>query len=226
MFLKAAITGSLKELLQKEQDELADAARQAVESASATLQNTLRAQVRDAGLGEDLEKAWRREIYPRSNRKSTFPAALVYSKATRLHAAYNKGGVIRAQNTQWMVIPLPAAEELGFATDGKKRYRGGKRAHYSDLDAAIRRFGKLRPVYLKRGMIMLVADAHTGRSGSKIRYSKISEKRSANASVPLFLLVKQVRIKKLLDIEGPSTLAMKQLYSNLSNILGQHADHG
>lgn len=221
MFLKAAITGSLKELLQKEQGDLADAARQAVESTSTTLQNTLRAQVRDAGLGQGLEKAWRREIYPRAGRKTAGPAALVYSKATRLHAAYNKGGMIQAHNTQWMVIPLPAAEELGFASDGKKRYRGGKKAHYSNLDAAIRSFGKLRPVYLKRGMIMLVADARVGSKSGATRYKKASGKMTANTSVPLFLLVKQVHIKKLLDIDGPANLAMNQLYNNLSNVLGQ-----
>ncbi len=126
MRLVARIVGDLRIILDGELDKVADASRLAVDDASAALQEELRAQVRGAGLGMGLEKAWRRNLYPGGRTKTLHPAALVFSKATKLHAAYNVGGLIRGRSGQYLAIPTRnVPNKMGI---------GGKRQPMTPVD--------------------------------------------------------------------------------------------
>ena len=216
--LVAKIDGSLQKMLNTRADEIGDALRAAVENAATALQQELRDQVRSAGLGDGLANAWQLTVFPQTKRSSWRPAGLVYSKATRLHAAFNMGGLISVRNVQWLVIPLPPAIELGLATDTRRNKDAQNRAtnrKWSNIDAAIDIFGDLRFVPLSGGSkALLVADR---RNKDRVPGRK-TFRGGAGADLALFLLVKQVTGRKLLDIEGAAERALARLQRNLSNL--------
>lgn len=222
----AKIDGDLQAILNDRVSEMADAIRAAVQNAAEGLQAELRRQVEAAGLGNGLAKAWRMTMYPRSTRRTLRPAGLVFSKAPRLHDAFNRSGTIRAKGDKWLAIPLKAAIDAGWdrqATRGDRSRGGPIDAKWSNIDAAKAKFGELRFVPLDGGRrALLVAE-----SGGVTRAGRFSAVRRAGAgrsagrpriSVPLFLLVKQTRMKKVLDIEGASKRAEDRLVTNLSNM--------
>ena len=103
MRLVATISDNLKPLLDDQAEAISTALRDAIETASTSLLDELRGQVRAAGLGTGLEKAWRREVYPRSRKRTFHPAALVYSKSTVLHDAFDLGPTITARRSRFLV---------------------------------------------------------------------------------------------------------------------------
>lgn len=220
MMILGRITGDLKELVNTSFDEIGDAARAAVRSASEGLQAELRRQTRAAGLGTGLEKAWRLELYPKVSRRRTLrPAGLVYSKATRLHEAFDSGETITARGAKWLAIPLPAAKAAGFDKQPQRpdsRRASPVPAKWSNVKAAEAKFGPLRFQPIGNGArALLVADG-------KARGDTLARGGAGRAaSIPLFLLAKKVRGRKLLDIDAATKAAEAQLATNLSNILGR-----
>lgn len=219
MMIVGRIKGDLQELLNAGLDEVSDGARAAVRSASEGLQADLRSQTRAAGLGVGLEKAWRLELYPKVSRRRTMrPAGLVYSKATRLHDAFDDGQIIAARGAKWLAIPLPAAKAAGLDKSPKRRdsqRAGPLPAKWSNIDAAKAKFGELRFIPIGNGArALLVADG-------KARGDTLARGGAGRAtSIPLFLLVKRARGRKLLDIAAAAKRAEAQLATNLSNIIG------
>lgn len=213
----AKIDGNLRETLLHRADEIGNAARQAVESAANKLKDELRAQTAGAGLGSGLANAW--QVLPPRGRFAF--SALVYSKAPLLHRAFDMGGTITAQNGIYLVIPLDAAVKLGLATSKAHNKGGANRAlnrKWSDVDAAIDMFGNLRFVPLKGGnQAILFGDQN---NIGKPRGAKIS-RTGQRQDIALFLLVKQTRLPKKLDVEGAASRALAQLKTNLGNILGK-----
>ncbi|MGQ9367692.1 DUF6441 family protein [Azospirillum sp. ST 5-10] len=212
------IDGDLRAVLDDRLSEIADAARAAVSGVAAELQADLRAQVRAAGLGEGLEKAWRLEVYPKARRRSFRPASLVYSNATRLHAAFDAGPAIRAKNASWLAIPLPAAVAAGLDRQWGRRDNAHSRwrakAKWSAIQAAEERFGGLRFVPINGNRrALLVADG-------KARGDRLARGGVGRAtSIPLFLLVRQTKLPKRLDLDGAASRAEQRLASRLSKIL-------
>ncbi|MGF7176997.1 DUF6441 family protein [Azospirillum doebereinerae] len=220
MKIVGRISGDLKELMNTRFDEIADAARAAVRSASEGLQAELRRQTVAAGLGSGLEKAWRLDLYPKISRRRTLrPAGLVYSKATRLHDAFDNGETITARGGKWLAIPLPAAKAAGLDKSPMRddsRRASPMPAKWSNVVAATSKFGALRFVPIGNGArALLVADG-------KARGDTLARGGAGRAtSIPLFLLVKRVRGRKLLDLAAAAKQAEAQLVANLSNILGR-----
>lgn len=218
MRLVATLSDDLKAIIQEGRDEIADAVRASVRSAAEALQAELRQQVRTAGLGNGLEKAWRLDVYPKA-RKTFRPAALVYSKATRIHDAFEAGATIRARGGKWLMIPLEAAKVVGADRSPMRggRSRGGPiPAKWSNVQRAEDRYGPLRFVPIGNGArALLVADG-------RVRGDKVGRyKQGRAASIPVFLLIRQTRLPKRLDIAGAARRAEARLYSNLSNLLGR-----
>ena len=72
MRLVATISDNLQPLLDDQAEAISIALRTAIETASTSLLDELRGQVRAAGLGTGLEKAWRREVYPRTRMRTCY----------------------------------------------------------------------------------------------------------------------------------------------------------
>lgn len=157
----------------------------AIRKAGAGLKDAWRAQITGAGLGRRLANTIRSEQFPKT-RPSLSAAAVVWSKAPVIISAHDTGPLIRSKNGFWLAIPLPAAGKSlrgGRITPGEWERRSGLR---------------LRFVYRRTGPSLLVAE---GRLNSKGRAVASRSKTGRGvATVPIFLLVPQVKLPKRLDL--------------------------
>jgi hypothetical protein len=212
--LSAQIFGDLRAIVSDEYNKVADAARLAIDDASTSLQEELRRQVLVAGLGMGLEKAWQRKLFPPGNKRSLHPAALVYSKATKLHAAYDAGGIIRGKNGQYLAIP----------TD-KVPNRAGSFGHPHpmspvEVEAAFNQ--DLHFVPTRSGGLLVLRKVVKGKKKGTVRPAtdrRLKQGRETE-SVVMFVLVRQARLKKALDIGGAAARAEQRLYNNLVSLIG------
>jgi hypothetical protein len=132
-----------------------------------------RGQITGAGLGARLANSIRSEVFPKAG-VSLNSAAVVWSKAPVIIGAYDTGPLIRSKSGLWLAIPTPAA--------GKAL--GGRRITPAAWE---RKTGlRLRFVYRRVGASLLVAPVGP-RSGGM-------------GSAPIFLLVRQVKLPKRLDL--------------------------
>ena len=154
--------------------------------AGASLKSAWRTQITGAGLGQRLANTIRQQTYPKG-RNSLDAAALVWSNAPVIIGAHDTGPLIRSGNGFWLAIPLPAA---GRAMGGK-RVTPGMWEQKTGL--------KLRFVYRRRGPSLLVADAVRLNTRGQAAVSK-SKTGRGQVTAPIFLLVRQVKLPKRLDL--------------------------
>lgn len=196
MRLEAALQGDLRQLLAAELRDAERSVTAGVRRASEGLKAELRGQVTAAGLGERLARTWRSEVYPRTGASLT-AAGLVWSKAPKLVGAFATGVIIRSRIGLFLAIPTEAA---GRVADGRKRITPGGWERRTGL--------RLRFVYRRNAPSLLVADnarltgrgraaRNEGRRGG-VRFTRLA----GRTTVPIFLLVPQVKLGKRLDVEG------------------------
>jgi hypothetical protein len=196
MRLHAAIQGDLQALLKAELRDAERAVTAGVRAATTGLKTGLRAQVTAAGLGQRLANTWRSRIYPEGE-QSLGAAGFVWSKAPYLIRLYDEGAIIRSRQGLYLAIPTPAAGKFG---DARQKITPGawERIHGVPL----------RFVYRRSGPSLLVADnvrlnsrgraaANRGRSRGAA-FTRLA----GRTTVPLFILVPQVSVKKRLDVDG------------------------
>jgi hypothetical protein len=196
MRLQAAIQGDLNALLKAELGAAERAVTAGIRAGTDGLKTELRSQVTSAGLGTRLANTWRGELYPKG-RPSIGAAGYVWSKAPGLVRLYAEGAVIRSKQGLFLAIPTPAAGRFG---DGRKKITPG----------SWERIHGLRPrfVYRRCSPSLLVADnarlTKRGRAAANIGRSKGAAftRLSGRTTVPIFILVPQVRVRKRLDVDG------------------------
>ena len=153
--------------------------------AGAGLKSAWRTQITGAGLGQRLANTIRSQTWPKG-RNSLDAAALVWSNAPVIIGAHDTGPLIRSASGLWLAIPLPAAGKStkgGRITPGEWERRTGLR---------------LRFIYRRRGPSLLVAE---GRLNSKGRAVASKSKTGRGlTTAPIFLLVRQVKLPKRLNL--------------------------
>src|SRR5690554_2055024 len=157
----------------------------AMREAGTGLKSDWRLQITGAGLGTRLANSIRSQNFPRSG-ESFDAAALVWSKAPVIIGAHDTGPLIRSKNGFWLVIPTPAAGKSlrgGRITPGEWERRTGLR---------------LRFVYRRMGPSLLVAEGRLNKKGRAV--ASRSKTGRGLTTVPIFLLVPQVRLPKRLDL--------------------------
>ena len=162
--------------------------------AGASLKSAWRTQITGAGLGQRLANTIRSQTYPKG-RNSLDAAALVWSNAPVIIGAHDTGPLIRSGNGFWLAIPLPAA---GKALGGK-RITPGMWEQKTGL--------RLRFVYRSRGPSLLVADAVRLNTRGQAAVSK-SKTGKGQVTAPIFLLVRQVKLPKRLDLARDAERAL------------------
>ena len=165
------------------------AGERAVSAAMAEKSNELkqrwRSQITHAGLGKRLAGSIRSRAYPKG-KTSLNATGFVWSKAPEILSAHDSGPLIRSRDGFWLAIPLPAA---GKGPRGKRLTPG---------EWERRRGLKLRFVYRRTGPSLLVAD---GRLNSRwLGVASRSTTGRGRSTVPVFLLVPQVKLRKRLDL--------------------------
>jgi hypothetical protein len=221
MKLKLEISPDLAALMQAEIAAGEKAVTTAMREAGAGLKSAWRGQITGAGLGTRLANSIRLATWPKGGVRRAYAAplgprsrltlnaaALVWSNAPVIVGAHDTGPLIRSKNGFWLAIPTPAAGKSvrgGRITPGEWERRTGLR---------------LRFVYRRSGPSLLVAE---GRLNSKGRafggltrphwgHGPASPSQSKTgrglATVPIFLLVPQVRLRKRLDLARDADRAL------------------
>ena len=168
----------------------------AMREAGQELKGDWRAQVTGAGLGRRLSNTIRSRAYPQTG-ESLSAAAFVWSKAPEIIGAHDTGPLIRSKDGFWLAIPLPAA---GKGTRGKALTPG---------EWERRRGLRLRFVYRRHGPSLLVADGRLNSRGLGVESR--SKTGRGRATVPIFLLVPQVKLAKRLDLDKPARAATSRI---------------
>lgn len=185
MKLGVNIVGDLVRIMVAETRAGEKAVTTAMREAGTGLKSAWRAQITGAGLGARLARTIRSEQFP-EGRPSLNAAALVWLKAPVIVGAHDTGPLIRSKNGFWLAIPTPAAGKSlrgGRITPGEWERRTGLR---------------LRFVYRRTGPSLLVAEGRLNKKGRAV--ASRSKTGRGLATVPIFLLVPQVRLPKRLDL--------------------------
>ena len=157
----------------------------AMREAGSDLKSAWRGQITQAGLGRRLANSIRSQTYPKSS-NSLNAAALVWSKAPVIIGAHDAGPLIRSKDGFWLAIPTAAAG---------KGLKGGR---ITPGEWERRRGPRLRFVYRPRGPSLLVADGRLNSRGLGV--ASRSKTGRGRSTVPIFLLVPQVKLRKRLDL--------------------------
>lgn len=194
MRLAAALTGDLRRMMAEEFKAAEGAVTAGVREAADGLKAELRGQITGAGLGERLTRTWRGEVYPKGQ-ASIAAVGFVWSKAPGIVRVYEDGAVIRSTRGLFLAIPTEAAGRYGDG--GAKITPGGWE----------RRTGqRLRFVYRRGAPSLLVAENLRARRGKRGGFAKASAAALRTGrglvTVPIFILVPQVTVKKRLDVAG------------------------
>ena len=186
MKLNVSFTPDLVALMRAEVAAGQRAVSVTMAQAGSTLKSSWRSQITGAGLGQRLANTIRSQTYPKG-RNSLDAAALVWSNAPVIIGAHDTGPQIRSGNGFWLAIPLPAAGKA----QGGKRITPGTWEQKTGL--------RLRFVYRSRGPSLLVADAVRLNTRGQAAVSK-SKTGKGQVTAPIFLLVRQVKLLKRLDL--------------------------
>ena len=157
----------------------------AMRAAGAGLKSDWRAQITRARLGQRLATTIRSKTFPAAG-ESLEAAALVWSNAPQIIGAHDTGPLIRSKDGFWLAIPTPAA---GKGTRGKALTPG---------EWERRRGLRLRFVYRRGGPSLLVADGRLNSRGLGV--ASRSKTGRGQSTVPIFLLVPQVKLAKRLSL--------------------------
>ena len=212
MRLQAAIQGDLSALLTAELRNAERAVTAGVRAATDGLKAELRGQITGAGLGTRLANTWRGEAYPKSG-QSVGAAGYVWSKAPQLVRLYAEGAIIRSKQGLFLAIPTSAAGRFG---DARRKITPGTWERLHGL--------RLRFVYRRGAPSLLVADnvrlTKRGRAAANIGRSKgtMFTRLAGRTSVPVFILVPQVTVRRRLDVNG----AAQKWIAALPRLIAQH----
>ena len=185
MKLDLSVTGDIATAMRAEILAGEKAVTTAMRVAGAGLKSDWRAQITRARLGQRLANTIRSKTYPAAG-ESLEAAALIWSNAPQIIGAHDTGPLIRSKDGFWLSIPTPAA---GKGTRGKALTPG---------EWERRRGLRLRFVYRRGGPSLLVADGRLNSRGLGV--ASRSKTGRGQSTVPIFLLVPQVKLSKRLSL--------------------------
>ena len=196
MRLQLDITPDLAAMMAAEIRAGERAVSTATRAAGDTLKTAWRAQITGAGLGQRLARTIRSEQFPKG-KPSLSAAALVWSKAPVIVGAHDTGPLIRSRNGFWLAIPTEAAG---------RGFRGGR---ITPGEWERRRGLRLRFVYRRSGPSLLVAEGRLNARGQAV--ASRSKTGRGRTTVPIFLMVPQVRLPKRLNLARDAARAQDAL---------------
>ena len=203
MKIGASIDGDLAAIATEILQEAEAAVTRGIFAAGRGLRDDWRGQVRASGLGSRLANTVRQADFPRSG-TSLRAASLVWTKAPDILHAFNGGVLIRGKDGLWLALPLPAAGLTGLGRQRVTPLRWEQRTGM-----------RLRFVYRRNGPSLLVADDarlnSRGLAAAKGGRRRRDGVLTGAQTVPVFLLVRQVKMPKRLDLDGLARAATARL---------------
>lgn len=159
--------------------------------ATERLKTRLRADTRGA-LGQRMANTWRGEVYPVKRPTRTLnPAGLVTSNASKVVSAFDPAATIKARNATYLAIPTENVPRQG---------RAGKPMTPVEVEARFNQEMEIIPSLTRPGTFLLVITARRGKRGVQQIRAKTARAFWKQAErIVMFVLVKQVRMKPLLN---------------------------
>jgi len=189
--------GAISRALDDERIAMAKRVRLATDKAGRELLiDPLRAMTRGAFNSRKLPTTWRAKLYPADVQSHTLtPAFFAFSKAPEIMTAFEEGTTIQ---------PFGGKKYLWIPTENVPRGRGGRRMSPQEVMARVGRFAFIP---LKNGGLIAVAQAtrtekRSRRKGGAPTQSVGKAKKGAGERLAFFVLKKQVRLSKRLDVKG------------------------
>lgn len=190
MKLDLSVTGDIVTAMRAEIFAGERAVTAAMRAAGSGLKSDWRTQITRARLGQRLANTIRSKIYPAAG-ESLEAAAQVWSNAPQIIGAHDTGPLIRSKDGFWLAIPTPAA---GKGSRGKA---------LTPVEWERRRGLRLRFIYRRNGPSLLVAEGRLNSRGLGV--ASRSKTGRGKSTVPIFLLVPQVKLTKRLDLARDAT---------------------
>jgi hypothetical protein len=247
--ITATIRGDLRAAMEAHIRDAARAMRRGVERAGREVQAELRAQARSGGFtdrGRALANSWRLNLYPSpaAAPRTLRPAALVWSRAPKLVDAFDRGTPITARGQRYLAFPT------GYNAAGGRRNassRGGVMVTPAQMRAARGQAFILRSTSnpaVRLWCLRVRAASHIGVRGRRRGAGRLrlfvgpnvevlggsrrgQQQRArdilAQGFVPMFFLLRQVRLRKRLDIAAIRRRAPAILARSLAAELGRRA---
>lgn len=192
MRLGLEVLDDLRKIMEAEERAGRVAVSGGMNAAAGGLKAAWRRQVESGGLGSRLARTIRSEVYPR-RRPSSNAAALVWTRAPVLIDAFDRGSMIRSTDGFFLAIPTEAAGQRGL---GRARITPGGWEQRTGI--------RLRFVYRSPLPSLLVADdarlSTRGRAVMNRRRARKDGIRTGSTTIPIFILVPQVKLRKRLDL--------------------------
>lgn len=185
MKLDLSVTGDILTAMRAEILAGEKSVTSAMRAAGSGLKSDWRTQITRARLGQRLANTIRSKTYPAAG-ESLEAAALVWSNAPQIIGAHDTGPLIRSKDGLWLAIPTPAA---GKGSRGKA---------LTPSEWERRRGLRLRFIYRRNGPSLLVAEGRL--NGRGLGVASRSKTGRGKSTVPIFLLVPQVKLTKRLDL--------------------------
>ena len=196
--IRLEVLGDIGAMMAAEITAGEQAVTKAVGDAGTGLKTAWRGQITSAGLGQRLARTIRVTQYPKG-KPSLNAAALVWSQAPVVVGAHDTGPLIRSRNGFWLAIPTPAAG---------KSTRGGR---ITPGEWERRRGMRLRFIYRPRGPSLLVAEGRLNARG--VGVASRSKTGRGLTTVPIFLLMPQVKLRKRLDLDRAAKASQNDIPS-------------
>lgn len=188
--VKLALSGDLNGFARDVHLRIARGARNAAEKHAARAKLLLRQDTRGP-LGDRLANAWRADIYPKSASARTHaPAVQIYTKAPKIMEAFSQATTIVARNAKMLAIP----------TENVPR-RGNKRLTPVEVEAQFNQDLIIKKSPSAHGVFLAFVNviASKSRRGYRIATKRRRLQGRAPKLVLMFIFVKQVGLKKLLN---------------------------
>lgn len=202
----------LNEALNGEFQRLERATTAAMREATTGLKEEMRDRTFAAGLGYRLSGTWQGETYPSSG-ESLDPSAYVFTKAPKIISSYV--GRSRVVTPIGGGFAIPVNPVIG---------RNGKPLSPYEVE---RRFNQDFAVrQLRSGNLGLFLNLVRGRSKRRPGFRQATKGRTAQGRraemTLMFVVVRQLRTKDLLDLEGP----MRRWADRVSGLIDKHLGAG
>ncbi len=187
--LRVEVRGSVNDILTESRRNGARSVTRVMGATAQSIKAAWRGEITGAGLGTRLANTVRAQAYPQAG-FSMNAAALVWTRASKIVGAFERGATIRAQNGLWLAIPLGAAMKSG---------RGG-RITPGEWES---RTGRVRRFVDRPGRAALLVDDGRVKRGARTMgrdgFTKAA-RGFKNRTVPVFALVPQVTLRKRLNL--------------------------
>ncbi len=185
--------GAISAALEEERVALAKRVRLATNQAGRDLLiDPLRAMTREALNSAKLPTTWRGNIFPKEERHTLTPAFFAFSKAPLIMQAFENGAEIKARSGKYLAIPTI---EAGRNARHGSRGRLTPEKWVKENKVAL----IFRPTSYGGVLIAELQRFRTGKRKGKKTRSVVARRDKPQV---MFILLKQVRLRKRLDLQG------------------------